>query len=213
MQKKVEDQQLSAVKFRAQVEDALYKNYRDVVRDMLLPDEQDEISEYYIKELIYAIFTTNNIGFDWHAHNGCGLEYILVSLISWPDTDDEAKWRRRHSMASNKIDGYLNPISLEGKMSTERRIEIAKSIVYTKINKAQLDSLQPIERIRLVDAILKDIEHRRAKQALEIYDDGCLDLSIAITCLIDWEHSDLGSSYWYQMHESACEFELERGTL
>lgn len=166
MQKKVEDQQLSAVKFRAQVEDVLYKIYRDVVRDMLLPDEQDEISEYYIKELIYAIFTTNNIGFDWHAHNGCGLEYIIVSLISWTATGDEAKWRRRHSMVSNKKDGYLNPISCEKLMSTERKITIAEDIVYKKINKIQLESLQPIERIRLVDAILKDIEHRRAKQAL-----------------------------------------------
>lgn len=209
MQKKVEGQQL----IKVQVEDALYEIYGDIVRGMLFSHEQKYISEGYIKEIVYAIFTTNGVGFNWGGHDGCGLEYILVSLISWPDTDDEAKWRRRHSMASNKIDGYLNPISLEGKMSTERRIEIAKSIVYTKINKAQLDSLQPIERIRLVDAILKDVEQRRAEQALEIYGDGCLDLSIAITCLIDWKQSVLGFSYWYQMYESACEFELEGGTL
>lgn len=209
MQKKVEGQQL----IKIQVEDALYEIYGDIVRGMLFSHEQKYISEGYIKEIVYAIFTTNGVGFNWGGHDGCGLEYILVSLISWPDTDDEAKWRRRHSMASNKIDGYLNPISLEGKMSTERKITIAEDIVYKKINKIQLESLQPIERIRLIDAILKDIEYRRAKQALETYDDGCLDLSIAITCLIDWEHSDLGLKYWSDMYESACEFELERGTL
>lgn len=210
MQKKVEGQQL----IKVQVEDALYEIYGDIVRGMLFSHEQKYISEGYIKEIVYAIFTTNGVGFNWGGHDGCGLEYILASLISWPDTDDEAKWRRRHSMASNKIDGYLNHISsLEGKMSTKRRIEIADEVVYKKINKAQLDSLQPIERIRLVDAILNDVEQRRTEQALERYDDGCLDLSIAIICLIDWEHSDLGLKYWSDMYESACEFELEGGTL
>lgn len=209
MQKKVEGQQL----IKVQVEDALYEIYGDIVRGMLFSHEQKYISEGYIKEIVYAIFTTNGVGFNWGGHDGCGLEYILAALISWTATGDEAKWRRRHSMVSNKKDGYLNPISCEKLMSTERKITIAEGIVYKKINKIQLESLQPIERIRLIDAILKDIEYRRAKQALEIYDDGCLDLSIAITCLIDWEHSDLGLKYWSDMYESACEFELEGGTL
>lgn len=213
MQKKVEGQQLRAMRLKIKTQDALYNIYRWVFREMLLPSEQEGISEDYIKELIYAVFTTNSIDFDWYAHNECGLEYILVSLISWPDTDDESKWRYRHSMVSNKIDGYLNPIVHENKISMERKIKIAEDIVYKKINKIQRNSLQTIERIRLVDAILKDIEEIRAKQVLEICDDGCLDLSIAITYLIDWEHSDLGLKYWSDMYKSACEFELEGGTL
>jgi len=99
--------------FEMKVENLFYGHYGDLLKNMLLPSERELISDAYIKEIVDEILNQHGMKFNWEMYSEIGLAWLLITLISWPDTADEEKWRKRHSMASNKISGYLNPMKYE----------------------------------------------------------------------------------------------------